>query len=137
MKSQNKIKIVALVTIGVFCVFVFSLPLALPAKILTADAAPALVNLETADDCTTKEECQTLLNQYEKLLTQYESDIQKTQGQKDSLKKQIQLLKQKEQALSVQIKQSNAVISDLSLQISDTENQLLKPKKKSVVSKII
>jgi len=130
MKSQNKIKIVALVTIGVFCVFVFSLPLALPAKILTADAAPALVNLETADDCTTKEECQTLLNQYEKLLTQYESDIQKTQGQKDSLKKQIQLLKQKEQALSVQIKQSNAVISDLSLQISDTEKSIAQTQEK-------
>lgn len=127
--TKNKIKPVAAVSIGVFCV-VFGFLFILSGKNLTAAVVSTTGNLETADDCVTKEECQNLLNQYEKLLTQYESDIQKTQGQKDSLKKQIQLLKQKEQALTVQIKQSNAVISDLSLQISDTEKSIAQTQKK-------
>ena len=81
-------------------------------------------NLETADDCATKEQCQALLDQYEKLLTQYDSDINKTAGQKKTLQNQISLLKQKAQSLAVQIKQSGAVINDLSLQISDTDKSV-------------
>ena len=95
---------------------------------LAADTAanPASTpgNLETADDCTTKDQCQALLDQYEKLLTQYDSDINKTAGQKKTLQNQISLLKQKASSLAVQIKKSGAVISDLSLQISDTDKSV-------------
>jgi len=77
-------------------------------------------NVETGE-CTTKESCQTLLDKYEALLKQYDSDISKTTGEKKTLQNQIAALKKKTDSLSVQIKQSNAMIGDLKLQISDTE----------------
>jgi len=77
-------------------------------------------NVETGE-CTTKESCQALLDKYEALLKQYDSDISKTTGEKKTLQNQIAALKKKTDSLSVQIKQSNAMIGDLKLQISDTE----------------
>ena len=75
-------------------------------------------------ECTTKESCQTLLSKYESLLKQYDTDISKTAGEKKTLQNQIAALKKKTDSLAVQIKQSNAMIGDLKLQISDTEDSV-------------
>ncbi len=88
-----------------------------------AGLAIAQNNGETGE-CTTKESCQTLLDKYEALLKQYDSDINKTAGEKKTLQNQIAALKKKTDSLSVQIKQSNAMIGDLKLQISDTETSV-------------
>jgi membrane-bound lytic murein transglycosylase B len=90
--------------------------------VLVANIAPVLAQgtIETGE-CTTKETCQSLLSQYESLLKQYDSDISKTSGEKKTLQNQIAALKKKTDSLAVQIKQSNAMIGDLRLQIADTE----------------
>jgi len=75
-------------------------------------------------ECTTKENCQALLDKYELLLRQFDSDIKKTSGEKKSLQNQIAALKKKTDSLAVQIKQSNAMIGDLKIQISDTEQSV-------------
>ncbi len=80
-------------------------------------------NGETGE-CVTKETCQALLDKYEALLKTYDSDIAKTSTEKKSLQNQIAALKKKTDSLSVQIKQSNAMIGDLKLQISDTEDSV-------------
>ncbi|MFA6375795.1 MAG: lytic murein transglycosylase [Candidatus Paceibacterota bacterium] len=81
-------------------------------------------------ECTTKESCQALLGKYESLLKQYDTDISKTAGEKKTLQNQIAALKKKTDSLSVQIKQSNAMIGDLKLQISDTEDSVENTEKK-------
>lgn len=83
-------------------------------------AAQASAVLKTAENCASKEECEALLDSYEKLLLEYNADIKKTEGQKKTLKNQIALLQKKSQSLSVEIKKSNMVITDLTMQISDT-----------------
>ncbi len=80
-------------------------------------------NGETGE-CTTKENCQALLDKYEALLKQYDADITKTAGEKKSLQNQIAALRKKAESLAVQIKQSNAMIGELKLQISDTEQSV-------------
>jgi len=99
------------------------------AAILLAAGGYAPVEGQTAGsadtgECTTKESCQTLLSKYESLLKQYDTDISKTAGEKKSLQNQIAALKKKTDSLAVQIKQSNAMIGDLKLQISDTEDSV-------------
>lgn len=77
-------------------------------------------NVETGE-CTTKESCQALLDKYETLLKQYDADITKTAGEKKSLQNQITALKKQTDSLTVQIRQSNAMIGEIKLQIVDTE----------------
>jgi membrane-bound lytic murein transglycosylase B len=79
--------------------------------------------IETGE-CTDKATCQSLLDKYESLLKQYDSDISKTAGEKKTLQNQIAALKKKTDSLAVQIKQSNAMIGDLKLQINDTEESV-------------
>jgi len=76
------------------------------------------------EDCTTREQCEALLKKYEVQLAQDEADIQKTAYQKKTLQDQIAYLKKKTENLSVKINQSNAVITDLKLQINDTEKSV-------------
>lgn len=83
-------------------------------------AAQTNGNGETGE-CTTKESCQALLGKYEALLKQYDSDITKTAAEKKTLQNQIAALKKKADSLAVQIKQSNAMIGEITLQIADTE----------------
>jgi septal ring factor EnvC (AmiA/AmiB activator) len=75
-------------------------------------------------DCTTKESCQSLLDKYESLLAQFDTNIKKTSGEKQTLQNQIAALKKKTDALTIQIKQSNAMIGDLKIQISDTRDSV-------------
>lgn len=79
--------------------------------------------IETGE-CTDKATCQSLLDKYESLLKQYDLDISKTAGEKKTLQNQIAALKKKTDSLAVQIKQSNAMIGDLKLQINDTEESV-------------
>ncbi len=83
-------------------------------------AAQSNNNVETGE-CTTKENCQALLDKYEALLKQYDADITKTAGEKKSLQNQIAALKKQTDSLTVQIKRSNAMIGEIKLQIGDTE----------------
>jgi len=82
------------------------------------------VQAEETGECTTKETCQALLAKYEELARQYDNDIKKTAGEKKTLQNQIYALKQKTESLAVQIKQSNAMIGDFSVQIVDTESSI-------------
>ncbi len=96
--------------------------LILAAMLLCCGAALAQSNGNgETGECTDKESCQTLLNKYEALLKQYDSDITKTAAEKKTLQNQIAALKKKAETLSVQIKQSNAMIGEIKLQIADTE----------------
>jgi membrane-bound lytic murein transglycosylase B len=76
------------------------------------------------DECATREECEALLRKYEVQLVQYEADMQKTASEKKTLQNQIYSLKKKAEGLALKIKQSNAVITDLKFQISDTEKSV-------------
>ncbi|MFZ3073791.1 MAG: lytic murein transglycosylase [Minisyncoccales bacterium] len=90
-----------------------------PGRELFAQAA----TIETGE-CTDKATCQSLLDKYESLLKQYDSDITKTAGEKKTLQNQISALKKKADSLAIQIKKSNAMIGDITLQISDTEDSV-------------
>jgi membrane-bound lytic murein transglycosylase B len=76
------------------------------------------------ENCATREACEIILKKYEAQLALDELDIQKTSAQKKTLQNQIAYLKKRAENLSVKIKQSNAVISDLKLQITDTEKSV-------------
>lgn len=83
------------------------------------------LNLPASEEnCATREACEILLRKYEAQLALDELDIQKTSAQKKTLQSQIAYLKKRAENLSVKIKQSNAVISDLKLQINDTEKSV-------------
>ena len=77
-----------------------------------------------SDDCATREACEALLKVYETQLAQSESQIAKTATEKKTLQGEIAFLKKKTETLSLKIKQSNAVISDLKLQITDTSKSV-------------
>lgn len=76
------------------------------------------------ENCATREACEIILKKYEAQLAQDELDIQKTAAQKKTLQTQIAYLKKRTENLAVKIKQSNAVISDLKIQITDTEKSV-------------
>jgi len=90
---------------------------------------------QTKDDCTTLEECQALLQEYEKEISQYENNISKTQQEQKTLNNKISLLKQKVSKLELEIKQSNIIIKDLKYQIEDTKSSIDKTSKKIEDSK--
>lgn len=77
-------------------------------------------------ECDTLEECQSLLNQYEKEISQYESNIERSQQDQRTLNNKIYLLKQKISKLELEIKQSNIIIGDLEYQIGDTQESIEK-----------
>lgn len=81
----------------------------------------AMAQTAETGECTTKENCQSLLDKYEALLKQYDSDISKTASEKKTLQNQIAALKKKTDSLAVQIKQSTAMIGDFKIQITDTQ----------------
>jgi peptidoglycan hydrolase CwlO-like protein len=73
------------------------------------------------EDCNTVEECQALLEKYEKEIFRYESTIAKTKEEQRTLNNKIYLLRQKINKLQTQIKQSNLIIRDLEFQLEDTQ----------------
>jgi len=89
-----------------------------------AAAQEATQGTTETGECTTKETCQSLLSKYESLLKQFDSDISKTAGEKKTLQNQIAALRTKTNSLAVQIKKSNAMIGELTIQISDTEDSV-------------
>jgi len=93
------------------------------------------ISAQTKDDCTTLEECQALLQEYEKEISQYENNISKTQQEQKTLNNKISLLKQKVSKLELEIKQSNIIIKDLKYQIEDTKSSIDKTSKKIEDSK--
>jgi len=78
------------------------------------------------EECTTKEECETLLKKYEEQISQYEKDISKTQKEKKTLQNQIYILKKKIDKLNLQIQQNNVIIKDIGLQVKDTGKSIEK-----------
>ena len=76
-------------------------------------------------DCGTLEECQALLQEYEKEISQYEGNISKSQQEQKTLNNKIYLLKQKVYKLELEIKQSNIIIGDLEYQIGDTQESIV------------
>jgi peptidoglycan hydrolase CwlO-like protein len=76
------------------------------------------------EQCSTREECEQLLKQYEEQITKYEADIVKTQGEKNTLQNQISILKKQINKLNLQISQSNLMVKDLTLQVKDTEGSI-------------
>lgn len=87
------------------------------------------------EDCKNKEECETILKQYEEEIAKYEKVIGKTEQEKKTLQNQISVLKNKVQKLEVQIKQNNLMIKDVTLQIKDTEKSIDKTSSKIEDSK--
>ncbi|TFG35914.1 MAG: hypothetical protein E4H47_00250, partial [Parcubacteria group bacterium] len=81
-------------------------------------------NASSADQCTTREECEQLLKKYEEQISQYDQDISKTEQEKNTLKNQIAVLKKKTDKLAAQINQSNLVIKDITIQVKDTEGSI-------------
>lgn len=76
-------------------------------------------------ECNTKEECEALLERYEKEIADWEFKLVKTQKEKDTLANQITYLKQRTNKLNTEIKRSNAMIGDLGLQIGDTKESII------------
>jgi len=79
-------------------------------------------------ECNTREECEELLARYEKEINDWESKLVKTQKEKNTLANQIAYLRQKTHKLNTEIKRSNAMIGDLSLQIGDTKESIVDTK---------
>jgi len=86
-------------------------------------------------DCKTLEECQALLQEYEKEISQYETNIERTQQEQKTLSNKIYILKQKISKLELEIKQSDIIIGDLEYQIGDTQESILKTSQKIEDSK--
>lgn len=78
------------------------------------------------DDCSTREECEQMLKQYEEQIIKYQADITKTEQEKKTLNNQIAIVKKKISKLNTEINQSSLVIKDLKLQIVDTEDSITK-----------
>ncbi len=78
------------------------------------------------DECETLEECQALLEQYEKEISEQESNIADNQDTQRTLNNNIYLLRKKVGRLEVEIKQSNILINDLEFQIGDTQQSIQK-----------
>jgi peptidoglycan hydrolase CwlO-like protein len=76
--------------------------------------------------CQTKEECESLLREYETKIAEYEKEILKSQKQKETLKNKIEVFKKEIAKLELQIQQSNVMIQDLSFQIKDTKGSIEK-----------
>jgi len=82
--------------------------------------------VKAQDECETLEECQALLEEYEKQILQYESNISRTQQEQKTLNNKIYILRQKISKLELEIKHSNIVINDLEYQIGDTRLSIKK-----------
>lgn len=82
------------------------------------------IKIFAQEDCDTMEECQTLLEQYQKEISGYEQNISKTQQDKKTLQNQIYILKNKTDKLNLQIKESGLMVKDLNFQIKDTESSI-------------
>jgi len=78
------------------------------------------------ENCSTKEECEALLQQYEDEIAKLEQVIGKTEQEKKSLQNQISTLKSKVKKIDLQIQQSTVLIKDVSYQIKDTEGSIEK-----------
>jgi len=76
------------------------------------------------EDCQTKEECESLLKQYEDEIAKLEQVIGKTEQEKKTLQNQISALKSKVKKIDLQIQQSNVLIKDVTYQIKDTEGSI-------------
>jgi peptidoglycan hydrolase CwlO-like protein len=81
-------------------------------------------NSQEVGGCSTREECEAILRQYEEEIAKYEADITKTQKEKDTLNNKITILKNQIKKLDLQISQSNIMIRDLTLQLKDTESSI-------------
>ena len=71
-------------------------------------------------ECSTREECEIILKQYEEEIVKYEENISKTQKEKDTLSNKVSILKNQIKKLELQISQSNLMVKDLTLQLKDT-----------------
>ena len=77
-------------------------------------------------DCGTLQECQALLEEYEKEISQHQGNIFKSQQEQKTLNNTIYVLRQKVSKLELEIKQSNVIIGDLEYQIGDTQKSIVK-----------
>lgn len=82
------------------------------------------------EECSTKEECEALLEQLEQQIIKYEKDITKTEQEKKTLQNRIYSLRRQIEKLDLQISEGNIRIKDLSLQISDLEKSIQESKQK-------
>ncbi len=105
MKTSNFFKLILLI-----CAVLF---LVLPHSFVFAQ-----------EECGTREECESLLKQYESEIEKLEGVIGKTEQEKKSLQNQISTLKSKVKKLDLQIQQSSVMIKDISYQIKDTEGSI-------------
>jgi len=94
------------------------------------------IKAQEEDGCQTLEECQALLEEYEKEISQYESNIALSQEEQKTLNNKIYLLKQKIGKYELQIKQSELIIGDLEVQVVDTENSIERTSQEIVGSKM-
>lgn len=76
------------------------------------------------EECNTRLECEELLKEYESKIAEYEKEISGTKDKSKTLKNKIALLKKEIEKLILQIRQSNAMIKDLGIEIGDTENSI-------------
>jgi len=76
------------------------------------------------EECTTLEECQALLEEYEKEIVEQEGNIAQTQVEQKTLNNKIYSLKQQVNKLELQINQSTLIIKDLEFQVQDTQQSI-------------
>ncbi|MFH1643359.1 MAG: lytic murein transglycosylase [Patescibacteria group bacterium] len=93
------------------------LVLVLPSFLVFADTLP--------EDCVTKDECEALLEQYEKELANIDKDIAKTSSEKKTLQSQTTTLQSQIKKLDLQISQSNVMIKDLGVEVNKTESSIV------------
>lgn len=77
------------------------------------------------ESCGTLEECQALLEEYEKEISQHEGNIAISQAEQRTLNNKIYLLKQEISKLELEIKKSGLIIKDLEFQVEDTKDSIL------------
>lgn len=79
---------------------------------------------EKIEECRTRQECEELLKEYESKLAEIEKDISGTKEKSKTLKNKIAVLKKEIEKLSLQIRQSNAIVKELGIEIADTEKSI-------------
>ncbi len=98
--------------------------------------SPFFLSLAQDEICKTKEECETLLKEYEEEIKKLEEAAAKEGEKAKTLRNQINVLRNRIYQLELEVRKGNIIIQDLTLQIQDTEGSIKKTSQKIEDSKI-
>ncbi len=78
------------------------------------------------EDCGTLEECQALLDKYEQEIFQHETNLDQNKAEQKTLNNKIYSLRNRINQLSADIKKSTIIITDLEVQVEDTQVSIVR-----------